>query len=723
MNANGNRRLKFGEFELDSQSGKLLMNGQPVKIQPQPLRLLQLLVERSGETVSRDELRNHIWNGATFVEFDQGLNYCIRQIRRALNDNAVNPVFIETLPKQGYRFIAGVMGNPNGAAELLTGSLPSPPAAAQIVPRKRWVWLIAAATCACLAVLATALYLSFRSRPARIRYTQLTDFTDSAVAPALSPDGRMIAFIRGNSGFLSPGQIYLKVLPNGEAKRLTDDNRPKYSLAFTPDASQVVYTVFDPNRTAASSANWSTYIVSVLGGDPHLFLNNAAGLTWLDQHQLLFSQIRSGMHMGLVTGTVTREHFREIYFPAHQRGMVHYSYASPDRTSVLLIEMDGQGFWAPCRLVSLEGHFETRQVGPQGACTSAGWSPDGSWMYFTAVVDGHGHLWRQGFPNGKPEQITFGPAEEEGIAVEENGRSLITSTGVEESAIWIHDTKGDRPLSSEGEIVSGHSGPSFSSDGKVLYYLLRHQSSGSASELWAMNIDSGKSEAVFPGISMLTYDISQDGKQAVYSARARNGKLQLWLAPMDRSSPAKHIGTFGETLPHFGPHGQILFQRAEGSANYLERMNRDGSSRSKVIPFPIGFIQGVSPARRWVIAVAPLPDGSRVAPLAIPTEGGSPRVLCAGYCTPTWSPDGKYLFVDVEAGSRTNPGRSLAIPVDSEEDLPPLPAGGIPPLASAASVPGSRSVGRAQIVPGIDPSHFAYVNTNVHRNLYRISLP
>src|ERR1700734_277839 len=106
MNVNGNGKLRFGEFELDSQSGKLLLNGQPVKIQPQPLRLLKLLIERSGETVTRDELRNHIWDSATFVEFDQGLNYCILQIRRALNDNATNPVYVETLPKQGYRFIA-----------------------------------------------------------------------------------------------------------------------------------------------------------------------------------------------------------------------------------------------------------------------------------------------------------------------------------------------------------------------------------------------------------------------------------------------------------------------------------------------------------------------------------------------------------------------------------------------------------------------------------------
>jgi DNA-binding winged helix-turn-helix (wHTH) protein/Tol biopolymer transport system component len=726
MSTDGHGRLQFGDFELDSQSGRLLRDGQPIKIQPQPLRLLQLLIEHAGETVPRDELRSHIWNDATFVEFDQGLNYCIRQIRRALNDDALNPTYVETLPKQGYRFIANVTGSPNGAQSHLDASPAVTQAGAELpfssavtTTRRRRHWLIAAVICTGLAVVGTALYFSFRPRPVSVRYEQLTDFTDSALAPALSPDGRMVAFIRGSESFLTPDQIYVKMLPNGEPKRLTDDKRLKYNLAFTPDGSQVAYTVFDPTNKTASA--WSTYTVSVLGGDPRLLLSNAAGLTWLDDHQLLFSQIRSGMNMGVVTGTVTREHFREIYFPVHERGMAHYSYASPDRKSALVVEMNGQGRWG-CRLISLDGKPENRQVGPQATCTSAAWSPDGLWMYFTAIVEGHSHLWRQRFPNGRPEQITFGPTEEEGIAVEQDGRSVITSMGMRESSIWIHDPNGDRSLSSEGEIITGSSPPSFSADGKVLYYLLRHQSAGLASELWRMNIESGESEAVFPGISMLAYDVSPDGKLVVYTAPARDGNIQLWLAPIDKSSPAKHIGRSSEGSPHFGPHGQILFLRAEGNVNYLERMNPDGSGRSKVVSYPIGFVQSVSPFGHWVMGAA-LPDANRVAEFAIPTAGGSPRVLCSSYCTPTWSPNGKFLFIDVEAASRTSPGRSLAIPVGSGETLPELPPGGIPPLADPSIVPGAQSVGRARLVPGIDPSHFAYVNTTVHRNLYRISIP
>ena len=108
MEVGGRENVRFGDFEFDLRSGKLFREGRPVKIQPQPLRVLAVLLESAGETVSRESLRSRVWGDATFVEFDQGLNYCIRQIRLALRDGASKPLYIETLPKQGYRFIARV---------------------------------------------------------------------------------------------------------------------------------------------------------------------------------------------------------------------------------------------------------------------------------------------------------------------------------------------------------------------------------------------------------------------------------------------------------------------------------------------------------------------------------------------------------------------------------------------------------------------------------------
>ena len=100
--------IRFGLFELDPATGDLRREGRPVRLQPQPARVLALLTSRPGEVVTREELRQEIWNDGTFVDFERGLNFCISQIRTALNDSADSPRFIETLPRRGYRFIAPV---------------------------------------------------------------------------------------------------------------------------------------------------------------------------------------------------------------------------------------------------------------------------------------------------------------------------------------------------------------------------------------------------------------------------------------------------------------------------------------------------------------------------------------------------------------------------------------------------------------------------------------
>ena len=703
--------FQFAEFRLDCGRYELLREGHSLRLERKPMELLILLASCDGQLVTRDEIAKRLWSTEVFVDTEHGINTAVRKIRQVLDDDSESPRFVQTVTGKGYRFSAPVAR----ISPVESAPAPASPASSPS-PRKPVVWSIAGGACVLLAIASMAFYRSQRRRP-EISYTQLTDFTDSAVSPALSPDGRMLAFIRGSNTFLSPDQIYVKMLPNGEARRVSNDTRPKYGLAFSPDESEIAYTVLDPPV-------FSTYAVSVLGGESSLLLKNAAGLVWLDPHQLLYSQIRSGIHLGVVTSTDTRAGLREIYFPAHERGMAHYSYPSPDRRWALVVEMDGNGYWAPCRLVSLDGQQPPRTIGPNGGCTSAGWSPDGSWMYFAATLEGSSHLWRQRFPDGPPEQITFGPTEEDGLAVEPGGRALITSVGVHQSAIWIHDPAGERPLSSEGEAVTDMSPPSFSPDGQSVYYLLRREQAGSGAELWRTQVDSGKSEAVFPGTSMIAFDVSPDGKHVVYATALPGGPTQLWMAPVDRSSPAVRVGNTAGIMPHFGARGKILFQRTEGNSNYIEQMNLDGSNRSKVFPYSIAEIQSVSPGRRWVTAAVPkAPGQDGPAVVAIPLDGGTPRRLCVSYCRATWSTSGRFLFVQLEMTSRTSPGRTLALPVGPGESLPDLPPGGLAPMAEPSVVRGAQLIAHNAIAPGRDPEHFAYVNTTVHRNLYRISLP
>jgi len=101
-------RLRFGVFAFDLTRRELWRNGDLVRLQPQPAQVLARLLEKPGRVVSRDELRQAVWSNDTFVDFDRGLNFCIAQLRSALHDNASQPVYVRTVPKQGYQFIAPV---------------------------------------------------------------------------------------------------------------------------------------------------------------------------------------------------------------------------------------------------------------------------------------------------------------------------------------------------------------------------------------------------------------------------------------------------------------------------------------------------------------------------------------------------------------------------------------------------------------------------------------
>ncbi len=161
--------IGFGEFEFDAVSGEVRRGSACVRIEPQPARVLAVLVERAGDVVTRAELQQRIWGGETFVDFEHGLNYCIAQIRTALGESASEPRFIETLPRRGYRFIAAVR---------------VPAAADTVVRRSRRSVLIGAMAVAVAAGLAWALMASrhpaARGTPLRLAVVPFDNETGNA---------------------------------------------------------------------------------------------------------------------------------------------------------------------------------------------------------------------------------------------------------------------------------------------------------------------------------------------------------------------------------------------------------------------------------------------------------------------------------------------------------------------------------------------------------------
>ncbi len=527
----------------------------------------------------------------------------------------------------------------------------------------------------------------------------------------------MIAFIRGPETFVSPGQIYVKMLPDGEPVQLTHDNSPKMAPVFSPDGSRIAYTATD------TSFGWNTWVVPVLGGEPKELLPNAAALTWTDPQHVMFSEIKSRGPMGIAAAEESRGEERDVYSPAD--GMAHRSWVSPNGKWVLISEMDKIG-WRPCRLVPFDGSTVGETVGPPTTrCTYAGWSPDGTTMYFSADAGDGYHIWRQHFPGGTPEQLTFGATEEEGIAISPDGRTLITSAGIRESTVWLHDQRGDRQISGEGfasmpglgfGIASAHS--TFSPDGKRLYYLVREKGSRAwtSGELWMADIDAGRTESVLPGVSMSGFDIAPDGERVAFWTPDAGGIPRAWVASLDRRTPPKQLTASEAQWPSFGPGGEIYILVREGGQQFISSVGPDGIAHRKTTAPDLIFTADSPRGDLFLTGFSPL--------IAQPIQGGSPISVCS-FCSAGWGPEGKFLYLRFRGVGEMGPGKTIVIGLPPGKELPELPSSGVKSVEEAERlnvVAEIDTTGMTYFVPGPDLSTYAYVRATIQRNLFRIPL-
>jgi DNA-binding winged helix-turn-helix (wHTH) protein/Tol biopolymer transport system component len=706
------RVVRFGTFEIDVPAGELRKNGLKLKLQEQPFQVLCMLLEHPGDVVTREELRSRLWPADTFVDFDHGVNAAIKRVRDALGDSPDNPRFVETLQRRGYRFIGAIDTPPNANANDLLMARPSPQTAAEAPVfaairanvRGQWRALGAIAAVALTMFAGAALWLRRPTRlPDRSQWVQLTKFPDSVSEPALSPDGRMLVFIRG---YMFGRDVYVKMLPDGEPVQLTHDDLLKTFPAFSLDGSRVAYTTLDPQQF-----RWDTWVAPILGGEPRPLLRNASGLVWTGPRQVLFSEIKMGVHMGIVAAEENRLGARDVYLPTDQPAMAHRSYLSPDGEWVLLAEMDHDHFWTPCRLVPMDGSSLGRPVGPLGGgCRSAAWSHDGKWMYFSANPSLVNHIWRQRFPDGQPEQITSGPTEEEGIAMAPDGRSFVTAVAVQNTSLWIHDANGERQISLEGNGTN----PRFMPNGKKLCYLIVREFPNQLAwrnpgELRIVDLESGRSEPVLSGFPVLDYDISGDGRQVVMWTTDSEGKSRLWLAPFDHSSPPVQIPNVEGGQPRFGPGGDIFFRHAE----FVYRVHLDGTGLRKARPEPVLIQWDISPDGRWIVEWAQLHGNGPPAMQAFPLGGGPPIPIGGSFTFLSWSRDGRSALL---AGS-------YLVPLTVGESLPRIPEGGFHSEQEIARLPGARRIDAWGVVPGPSADVYAFHRGTTQRNLYRIPIP
>jgi eukaryotic-like serine/threonine-protein kinase len=583
------------------------------------------------------------------------------------------------------------------------------PAAVRMHSGQIWRWILVIAVVALIA----AGFLFVHRRTPKLadasQWTQLTNFTDAATGPEFSPDGHLLAFFRDR-------QLYVMLFPKGAPQQITHLDSRKIDAAFSPDGARIAFM---------SGTSWDTWQVPGFGGDAHLLLPNASGLSWIDDRHLLFSEIDAGLHMRIVTATEDRGDQHVVYSPPGEAGMAHLSRLSPNHKTLLIdLEMDLNG-WLPCRVMPFDGSKPPVVVGPPDAqCQNAAWSPDGNWIYMAVVSTAGHHLFRQHFPDGAPEQLTFGPSEEDGVAVSPDGRTLVTSIGNSESNVMLHTPAGEKQISSEGY----SSLASISADGTRLFYVtdLHPITTFTNGELLETDLKSGQTQSPLPGVQMSSYDLSPDGKVIAYEVLGANRSSRIWVAALDRRTSPRELSPVSgsdESGPAFGPSGDIYFQSREGQANFAYVIKPDGSGRRKILQEPIIYLDGISPDGKLILANAPVEgEDDKGAMFAFPLAGGKAIRVCKSRCDVQWSGNGKYFLVGTAADLANATSTTFAIPLHGGEVLPTIPAGGFDFDKASTSLSAALTMNVGPVSAGPDPAIYAFRRLTRRANLYGIPI-
>jgi DNA-binding winged helix-turn-helix (wHTH) protein len=278
--------IRFGIFEVDLQAGELRKQGYKVKLQEQPFQLLIMLLDRSGDVVTREELQKKLWPADTFVDFERGLNRAINKLREALGDDADSPRFVETLPRRGYRFVAPVETPGPREPEtpgrnrlvLIQPDLPYLPhkvennVSTAVAPRRQVLpWAVAGM----IAIVALFAYWKQWRAPQIVVDRPFVQFDldvspSEFTQPAISPDGMRIVFV-------SKGSLAIRRLDQTKTTQLAGTEG-----AFLP--------FFSPNgQWVAFFAAHKLQKVAVEGGAPITLCDatSPGGGSWGDDDNIV----------------------------------------------------------------------------------------------------------------------------------------------------------------------------------------------------------------------------------------------------------------------------------------------------------------------------------------------------------------------------------------------------------------------------------------------------
>lgn len=619
------RVYRFGLFEADLDLGTLTRQGTLIKLQEQPFRILALLIESAGEVLTREELRKSIWPEGTYVEFDGSMNTALMKLRAALNDNAENPVFIETVPRKGYRFIAPV--------ELCKLETPA---------------------------ITTAIRIEAQPAPSEdlevaVREVPLRDSAapQAAAGRHLGPHWWEALAIVGGIAALLTYSLWPRPEPRVvRVQQLTHSGQVDPWGKLVTDGSRIYFVVRDVT-------GWNLMQTSVEGGSiqrtPTPFDNTRIFDLSPDHSQFLIGQLtHRGEETALWLWPVQGGAPRRLGDVTAQEAVW-----SPFGDSIAFVEGES------IQLTDPQGSHVRQLARFHPAPHALVWSPDGKRLRFTQtnLLEGTDSMWELSLDGSSLRRVLpegqNGPHEGSGTWLA-GGNYFAFSSGVDlraslavdtQASLWLIEENRGLFRRSSSKPIQLTMGPIAFDHPNAIPNTNRILAIGSHNEYQLLRIDprNGAKTAMLAESGATDMDFSLDGQWVVYAAR-ENGTL--WKSRIDGTGKVQlTAGATGAFAPHWSPdQKQILF-----TGFLLDRQPRlyvvsaQGGSPQPVLPSNNKWasVSGDwrTDGRQIVLDVQEVESGREpdVRILDLETNKLTKLLGSEGLIEPRWSADGRYI--------------------------------------------------------------------------------
>lgn len=634
--------VRFGDFELDVRAYELRHHGHPVRLERRPMDLLIFLVERHGELVTHTDIVDQLWGKDVFIEVEPAVNTAIKKIRRALNDPSDAPVFLETVPGKGYRFVGTVTpvsaaGSTASAAPRNLAAATTPSGSGVRLPRA-WRWLAAGAALLAVGILGWQRWSGVRGSTAEpMRLVPLTTLRGMERGATFSPDGRQVAFTW--SGEREDNwDIHVQVIGSPDVRWLTEHPDRDLAPKWSSDGRQIVYLRQEPSGEVEYLR-----VMSALGGSDRQIsaLNILPGYSWAPDDRWIAVGVvnQAGAAGGIYLLPVDGGEPRQLT-KAPAGGIDWMTAFSPDGRR--LAYGSCASFMSNChvQVVTLDAGFgvvgQARRLTAAPVPTIRGvtWSRDGESVIYGAMSETSNDLWRARLTGEtRPQRIEIAGTNAVFPAAVRSADGLAFTRGIiDEDVFAVREGRPPRPVT-PSSLFDGH--PQFSPDGRKIAFC--SDRSTSATEIWMADADGTHPEQITrgPGRFQCFPAWSPDGRAVAFESRDTSGASQIYSIDVNLHQPKQlTTGKGDRKLPSWSRDGAwIYFSWDEGAGRDIWRVRRSGGVPERVTTGGSGLAAAESADGRTLYYLAASAarrhEPTDAALLALPVGSSQPRGIIA----------------------------------------------------------------------------------------------